>query len=73
LTPIIPIQAYVHASIQTLSTYVGGAMLPIWVHETYPYPFTNGKYAWASNMDSNEFQFYIFVIGLSSITKKGEI
>jgi hypothetical protein len=31
-------------------------MLPFWVHETCPYSFTYGKYAWASNMDSNEFQ-----------------
>ena len=45
------------ASIQTLSTYVEGANATIGVHETYPYPFTHGKYAWASNIDSNEFQF----------------
>ena len=32
-------------------------MLPIGVHETCSYPFTHGKYAWASNIDSNEFQF----------------
>ena len=25
-------------------------MLPIRVHETCPYPFTHGKYAWTSNM-----------------------
>ena len=48
-------------------------MLPIEVHETCPYPFTHSKYAWASNMDSIEFQIHIFVKGLSSITKKGEI
>jgi hypothetical protein len=63
----------VQVLIQTLSTYIGGVMLPIQVHKTCSYPFTNGKYAWASNMNSNEFQFHIFVIGLSSITKKGEI
>ena len=48
-------------------------MLPIRVHETCPYPFTYGKYPWASNMDSIEFQINIFVKGLSSITKKVEI
>ena len=48
-------------------------MLPIEVHKTGPYSFTHGKYAWASNMDSIKFQIYIFVKGLSSITKKGEI
>jgi hypothetical protein len=42
----------VQASIQTLWTHIGEAMLPIQVHETYPYPFTNIKNAWASNMDS---------------------
>ena len=47
-------------------------MLPIGVHETCPYPL-HGKYAWTSNMDSIEFQIHIFVKGLSSITKKGEI
>jgi hypothetical protein len=30
-------------------------MLPIRVYETCPYPFTHGKYAWASNMDSIKF------------------
>ena len=49
----------------------GEQLLPFGVYETYPYPFTHGKYAWASNMDSNEFQF-IFVKGLSSITKRGD-
>ena len=36
-------------------------MLPIGVHETCPYPFTHGKNAWASNMDSNLNLFHIFV------------
>ena len=47
------------ATIQTLSTYVGGAIATIWIHETCPYPFTHGKYARASNMDSNEFNSYL--------------
>ena len=54
-SPTTQIYAYVQASIQTLSTYVGELMLPFGVHKTYPYPFTHGKYAWTSNMDSNEF------------------
>ena len=29
------------------------------VHETCPNPFTHGKYAWASNMDSFEFISYL--------------
>ena len=32
-------------------------LLPFRVHKTCPYPFTHGKYAWASNMDSIKFQF----------------
>ena len=51
----------------------GELMLPIWIHETFPNPFAHGKYAWASNMDSIEFSIHIFVKGLSSLTKKGEI
>ena len=35
----------------------GEQLLPFGVYETCPYPFTHGKYAWASNMDSIEFQF----------------
>jgi hypothetical protein len=48
-------------------------MLPIQVHETCPYSFTNGKYAWVSNMDSKIILIHIYVKGLLSITKKGEI
>ena len=56
-SPTTQMHAYVQASIQTLSRYVGGANATNGVHETCPYPFTHGKYAWASNMDSNKFQF----------------
>ena len=31
----------------------GEQLLPYGIHETCPYPFTHGKYAWASNMDSS--------------------
>jgi hypothetical protein len=54
------------------STYVGGAILPIRVCGTCPKLFTHGKIVWASNMNPNELNFYIFV-ELSLITKKGEI
>ena len=54
-SPTTQIHTYVQASIQTLTTYVGGANATIGVHETCPYPFTHGKYAWAINMDLNEF------------------
>ena len=35
----------------------GEQLLAFGVHETCPYRFTHDKYDWASNMDSNEFQF----------------
>jgi hypothetical protein len=54
------------------STYVGGAILPIWVCGTCPKSFTHGKIAWTSNMNLKELKFHIFV-KLSLITKKGEI
>ena len=58
------------ATIQTLSTYVGGQLLPYGVHETGPYPFTHGKYAWASNMDSIEFQFISLYKGCHQLPKR---
>ena len=64
---------YVQASIQTLSTYVGGAIATIWVHETCPYPFTIGKYAWASNMDSIEFKFISLYKGCHQLPKRGRL
>ena len=47
-------------------------ILPSRVCGTCPKSFTRGKIAWASNMNSKELNFHIFV-ELSSITKKGEI
>ena len=58
------------ASIQTLSTYVGGAIATNGVHETCPYLFTHGKYAWASNMDSIEFQFISLCKGYHQLPKR---
>ena len=46
-------------------------MLPMGVHETYPNPFTHGKYAWASNMDAIELQF-ISLIRVVINYQKGE-
>ena len=40
-----------------LARMQGEKLLPFGIHETCPNLFTHGKYAWASNMDSNEFQF----------------
>ena len=50
----------------------GELILPIQVYGTCPKSFTNGKIAWASNMNPKELNFYIFV-ELSSITKKGRL
>ena len=35
----------------------GEQLLPLGIHETCPYSFTHGKYAWASNMDLIKLQF----------------
>ena len=51
----------------------GEQLLPYGVHETCPYSFTHGKYAWAKQHGFNLISIHIFVKGLSSITKKGEI
>ena len=48
-------------------------MLPIGVHETCPYFFTRGKYAWASNMDSNEFHFIYLYKGCHQLPKRGKL
>ena len=36
-----------------------GVTLPFGIHETCPYSFTHGKYAWTSNMDSIKFNLYL--------------
>ena len=70
-SPTTQSHAYMQASIQTLSTYVGGElMLPIGVLETCPYPFTHGKFVWASNMDSIEFQFISLWKGCHQLPKR---
>ena len=48
-------------------------MLPFGVHETYPYPFTYGKYAWASNMDSIKIQFIYLCKGCHQLPKRGRL
>ena len=48
-------------SIQTLSTYVGGANATNGGSWNLSKSFTHGKNAWASNMDSNLNLFHIFV------------
>jgi hypothetical protein len=63
----------VQATIQTLSTYVGEQLLPFGVHETCPYPFTHGKYAWASNMDSIKSQFISLCKGCHQLPKRGRL
>ena len=48
-------------------------MLSIGVHETCIYPFTHGKYAWASNMNSIEFQFISLYKGCHQLPKMGRL
>ena len=48
-------------------------MLPFGVHETCPYPFIHGKYAWASNMDSIKFQFISLCKGCHQLPKRGRL
>ena len=59
------------ATIQTISIYV--QLLPFGVHETCPYSFTHGKYAWASNMDSIEFYFISLYKGCHQLPKRGRL
>ena len=51
----------------------GEQLLPFGVHETCPYPFTQDKYAWASNMDSIKFQFISLQKVCHQLPKNGEI
>ena len=48
-------------------------MLTIGVQETCPYSSTHGKYTWASNMDSIEFQFISSCKGCHQLPKKGRL
>ena len=50
----------------------GELMLPFEVYETCPYPFTHGKYAWVSNMDSIEFQSYLCIRVVINYQKGGD-
>ena len=70
-SPTTSIHAYVQASIQTLSTYVGGANATNSDSWNLSKSFTHGKNAWASNMDSNEFQFISLWKGCHQLPKRG--
>ena len=48
-------------------------MLPYGIHETCLYPFTHGKYAWASNMDSIDFQLISLCKGCLQLPKRGRL
>ena len=61
------------ATIQTHSTYVGEQLLPFRIHETCPYPFTYGKHARASNMDSIESYFISLYKGCHQLPKRGRL
>ena len=43
------------------------------IHETCPYPFTHGKYAWTSNIDLIKFQFTSLYKGCHQLPKKGRL
>ena len=58
------------ATIQTLSTYVGGAIATIWSSWNLSISFTHGKYAWASNMDSIKFQLISLWKGCHQLPKR---
>ena len=45
-------------------------LLPFGVHKTCLYPFTHGKYAQASNMDSIKFQFISLCKGCHQLPKR---
>ena len=45
-------------------------MLSFGIHETCPYPFTHGKYAWASNVDSIKSQFISLCKGYHQLPKR---
>ena len=51
----------------------GEKLLPYGIHETCPYPFTHGKYAWASNMDSIKFQFISLCKGCHQLPKSANL
>ena len=61
------------ATIQTLSTYVGGAIATIRSLWNLSLFFTHGKYAWTSNMDSIEFQFISLWKGCHQLPKRGRL
>ena len=48
-------------------------MLSFGVHETCPYPFTHGKYAWTSNMDLIKIQFISLWKGCHQLPKRGRL
>ena len=47
----------------------GEQLVPYGIHETCPYLFTHGKYAWASNMDSIKFQLISLRKGCHQLLK----
>jgi hypothetical protein len=49
----------VQALFQTLSTYIGAAMLPIWVHETCPNPLQMVKMLGQATWIQNDFNSYL--------------
>ena len=57
-----------------MTTHIKSINRKVWkvVHETCPYPFTHGKYAWASNMDSIEFYFISLCKGCHQLPKGGD-
>ena len=55
-----------------LAHMLGEQLVPYGVHKTCPYPFTHGKYAWASNMDSIEFNSYLCIRVVINYQKGGD-
>ena len=48
-------------------------MLPFGIHETCPYYFTHGRYAWTSNVNSIKSQFISLKKGYHQLPKRGRL
>jgi hypothetical protein len=62
----------VQASIQTLSTYVGRAILPIPIHETCPNPLQMVKMLGQAIWIQNDFNSYLCERVLINYQKEGD-
>jgi hypothetical protein len=71
--PIFPIYAYVQVSIQTLSTYVGGANATNWGSWNLSISFTHGKKLGQETWIQIKFQFISLWKGCHQLLKMGTL